>query len=478
MRIENDALGSRQIDDAYYYGIQTQRALENFSISGITIADIPGYIDSLLLIKKATARANHRIAALSDEQCQAICRAADEFMASSKAVQFPLDIYQGGGGTSTNMNVNEVLANRANEILTGKKGYQAVHPNTHVNMCQSTNDVIPSAMKMTANRMLGDLEKALSQFAADLGQKEAEFADVVKLGRTCLQDALPLSLGQQFSGYRCAFERAARQVAELRGHCLELPMGGTAIGTEFGTFPGYKEAFYQALSDETGLDFQPEPNLFDGLQNADFWISASAALKTAANLLNKLAADLRLMASGPRAGLAEISLPAVQPGSSIMPGKVNPVMPEMAIQVYFRVLGNDLSITRACEGELELNVWESLILNCFSESCSLLTHCLPLFSEKCLNGLTANLERCARDAETSLALSTVIATLFDYKTASDIAKVAERDGKSIHQAVVESGLLSPEQAAELLNPKILTSPELFHVLYQGKLHTDAKNIIS
>jgi aspartate ammonia-lyase len=276
----------------------------------------------LLLIKKATARANHRIAALSDEQCQAICRAADEFMASSKAVQFPLDIYQGGGGTSTNMNVNEVLANRANEILTGKKGYQAVHPNTHVNMCQSTNDVIPSAMKMTANRMLGDLEKALSQFAADLGQKEAEFADVVKLGRTCLQDALPLSLGQQFSGYRCAFERAARQVVELRGHCLELPMGGTAIGTEFGTFPGYKEAFYQALSDETGLDFQPEPNLFDGLQNADFWISASAALKTAANLLNKLAADLRLMASGPRAGLAEISLPQSSLGPRLCPARL------------------------------------------------------------------------------------------------------------------------------------------------------------
>jgi len=470
MRIENDALGSRQIEDAHYYGIQTQRALENFSISGITIADIPGYIDSLLQIKKAAAIANHRVAALSDEQLSAIVQAADEFTASHKAVQFPLDIYQGGGGTSTNMNVNEVLANRANEILTGKKGYEAVHPNTHINMCQSTNDVIPSAMKMTAYRMLGDLEKTLLQFAADLGQKEVEFADVVKLGRTCLQDALPLTLGQQFSGYRCAFERSTRHVAEVRRHCLELPMGGTAIGTEFGTFPGYKEAFYRALSENTGISFQPESNFFDGLQNADFWISVSAALKVTASLLNKLASDLRLMSSGPRAGFAEIKLPTVQPGSSIMPGKVNPVIPEMAIQVYFRVLGNDLSITRACEGELELNVWESLILNCFSESSSLLTQCLPLFSEICLTNLIANHQTCAQNAETSLALSTVIATLFDYKTASDIAKEAEREGKSIHQVVVESGLLSSERAFELMNPKALTNPELFHDLYQGKLH--------
>ncbi|WP_235040063.1 aspartate ammonia-lyase [Vreelandella profundi] len=470
MRTEHDALGSRQIEDKYYYGIQTQRALENFSISGTTIADIPSYIDSLLQIKKAAAIANHRVAALGDEQLSAIVLAADEFIHSHKVVQFPLDIYQGGGGTSTNMNVNEVLANRANEILTGKKGYESVHPNTHINMCQSTNDVIPSAMKITAHRMLGDLEKALLRFAADLGHKQVEFADVVKLGRTCLQDALPLTLGQQFSGYRSAFERSARHVAEVRSHCLELPMGGTAIGTEFGTFPGYKEAFYQALSKNTGINFQPEPNFFDGLQNADFWISVSAALKTTASLLNKLASDLRLMGSGPRSGLAEVKLPAVQPGSSIMPGKVNPVIPEMAIQVYFRVLGNDLSITRACEGELELNVWESLILNCFSESSRLLIECLPLFSEKCLGKLIANQESCAQSAESSLALSTVIATLFDYKTASDVAKKAEQDGKSIHQVVVESGLLSLEQASELLDPKVLTSPELFHGLYRGKLH--------
>ncbi len=466
MRTEHDALGSRQIEDACYYGIQTQRALENFSISGATIAQIPGYIESLLEIKKAAAMANHRIGKLTDDQFSAIVQAVDELIASPQPQQFPVDLYQGGGGTSTNMNVNEVLANRANEIITGVKGYDEVHPNTHVNMCQSTNDVIPSAMKMTAFRLLGELENALNLFIAVLGEKVEAFSDDVKLGRTCLQDALPLTLGQQFSGYRSAFERSAQLINRARHHCLELPMGATAIGTEFGSWPGYKDAFYSVLSDNMGIDFAPEKNLFDALQNADFWITVSAALKSTANILNKLASDLRVMASGPRAGLAEVTLPAVQPGSSIMPGKINPVIPEMAIQVYFRVLGNDLSITRACEGELELNVWESLILNSLCESCRLLTECLPLFSDKCLKGLVANRERCEQDASNSLALSTVIATLFDYQTASEVAKKADREGKSIYQVVVETGLLSAERASQLLDPKLLTRPELFHELYK------------
>lgn len=466
MRTENDALGSRQLEDACYYGIQTQRALENFAISGTTIAHIPGYIESLLEIKKAAAMANHRIGKLTDKQLSAITQAANELIASPQPQQFPVDIYQGGGGTSTNMNVNEVLANRANEILTGVKGYEDVHPNTHINMCQSTNDVIPSAMKMTAWRLLGELEEALHSFIAVLDNKAEAFADDVKLGRTCLQDALPLTLGQQFSGYRSAFARSLQLISNVRHHCLELPMGATAIGTEFGTWPGYKDAFYSVLSENTAIDFTPESNFFDALQNADFWIAVSAALKSTANILNKLASDLRVMASGPRAGLAEITLPAVQPGSSIMPGKINPVIPEMAIQVYFRVLGNDLSITRACEGELELNVWESLIVNCICESSRLLTECLPLFSEKCLKHLTANKERCAQDAGNSLALSTVIATRFDYKIASDVAKKADQEGKSIYQVVVESGLLPPEQASRLLDPKVLTRPERFHALYK------------
>lgn len=473
MRTESDALGSRQLEDDVYYGIQTQRALENFAISNTTVADIPGYVASIVTLKKAAALANCRIGALDADVCRAICRAAEAVLAAPDPAEFPVDIYQGGGGTPTNMNVNEVLANRANELLTGVKGYDAVHPNTHVNMGQSTNDVIPSAMKLTMHGLLGHLQTAVAGFAAELRRKEEAFADVVKVGRTCLQDALPITLGQQLSGYRGAFERAAAAIGELRPHCLELPMGATAIGTGFGTFPGYGDALVAALREETGLPVGLESNLFDGLQNADFWISVSAVLKITATHLNKLASDLRIVSSGPRAGLSELRLPAVQPGSSIMPGKVNPVMPEMAMQVYFRVLGNDVSVSRACEGELDLNVWESLILHCLAESTTLLTACLPLMAEKCIRDLAVNREVCRANAERSLALSTAIATEIDYPTASKLAKQAEREGKSVKDVAVETGLLSAERAEALLDPLTLTSPGRFNALFVGKARREA-----
>lgn len=472
MRTESDALGTRQLDDCVYYGIQTQRALENFAISKTTVADIPGYVASIVILKKAAAIANHRIGGLSQDICRAICRAADDVLSALDVAEFPIDIYQGGGGTPTNMNVNEVLANRANEILTGAKGYDVVHPNTHVNMGQSTNDVIPSAMKLTMYGVLGRLKDAVTRFSEDLGRKEEEFADVVKVGRTCLQDALPITLGQQFSGYRGAFDRAAEEIVRLRPLCLEIPMGATAIGTEFGTFPGYKEALIKALGEEISLPVRSELNLFDSLQNADFWITVSSVLKITATHLGKLSSDLRIISSGPRAGLSEVRLPAVQPGSSIMPGKVNPVIPEMAMQVYFRVLGNDVSVSRACEGELDLNVWESLILHCLAESAELLTGCLPLMAEKCIRGLAADHEVCRAQAEKSLALATVIATEIDYPTASKLAKQAEREGKSIKAVAIEAGLMTAEQADALLDPLTLTSPKRFNALFTGKIRRD------
>ncbi|MDE4456112.1 aspartate ammonia-lyase [Psychrobacter sp. DAB_AL62B] len=468
MRIEHDSLGNREIEEQFYHGIQTLRAKENFSISSTTICDIDGFISSIATIKKAAALANQRIGALGTKECQAICQAVDEVLQHPDPQEFPLDIYQGGGGTPTNMNVNEVLANRANEILTGKKGYSAVHPNTHVNMGQSTNDVIPAAMKMTVYGGLGRLQQVLSQFSDDLQLKENEFSDIVKLGRTCLQDALPITLGQQFSGYRSAFERMVKEVAEVRKLCLELPLSATAIGTEFGTFPGYKSEIYKALQDLTGLPYKAENNFFDGLQNADLWIKISAVIKATALNLNKLASDLRIMSSGPRAGLSEIELPAVQPGSSIMPGKINPVIPEMAMQVYFRVMGNDVAITRACEGELDLNVWELLILNCVMESCELLIGCLPLMSTKCIQGIVANHDKCRSDAENSLALSTVIAILFDYETASRLAKQAAQENKNIKQVAVESGLLTADEAESYLDPLMMSSPEKFNLLFNTK----------
>ncbi len=468
MRTEHDALGERELDESLYYGIQTLRAKENFNISGKTIADVPYFIKSIVQIKKAAAIANNKVGVLNDTFCSAICQAADKIVENLNPDAFLVDIFHGGGGTSANMNVNEVISSLANEIMTGSKDFDGVHPNTHVNMGQSTNDVIPAAMKITVHHSLGDLDDVLVEFVRSLRNKEQEFESVVKIGRTCLQDALPITLGQQFSGYRGAFERMVIEVRAIRKNCLELPMSATAIGTEFGSFPGYKEHLFLELQDVSGMDVVAEHNLFDGLQNADFWIKVSAVIKAIALNLNKLAGDLRLMSSGPRAGLGEIRLPAVQPGSSIMPGKVNPVMPEMAMQVYFRILGNDLAITRACEGELDLNVWESLILNCVTESCSLLSACLPLLAKKCIDGIEANEEKCLLDAENSLALSTVIATLIDYQTASRLAKQADLENKTIKEVVIESGTMSPEDADRYLDPLMMTSPKRFNKLFDTK----------
>ncbi|PID40947.1 MAG: aspartate ammonia-lyase [Proteobacteria bacterium] len=467
MRTEYDALGERQLDESLYYGIQTLRAKENFNISGKTIADVPNFIQSIVQIKKAAAIANNKVGALSDTFCDAICQAADRIVENFKPDAYLVDIYHGGGGTSANMNVNEVLASMANEIMSGAKDGGGIHPNTHVNMGQSTNDVIPAAMKMTVYHALGGLEQVLVDFIRSLSAKEKEFQKVVKIARTCLQDALPITLGQQFSGYRSAFERMVTEVRFVRKICLELPMSATAIGTEFGTFPRYKEHLFQQLEIVSGLAVVPEKNLFDALQNTDFWVKTSAVVKNVGLNLNKLAGDLRLMSSGPRAGLGEIRLPAVQPGSSIMPGKVNPVMPEMAMQVYFRVLGNDVAITRACEGELNLNVWESLILNCITESCNLLSRCLPLLAAKCIDGIQVHEEKCRQDAQSSLALSTVLATLFDYQAASRIAKQADQEGKTIKEVVIESGMMTVDEADLYLDPITLTSAEHFNKLFKS-----------
>lgn len=461
-RIESDALGSVEIPDALYYGVQTHRAVENFDISDRKMDDFTPFIESIAQIKKASALANRDLNRLSQEQCDAICRAADDVIGGAMKGQFPLDIFQGGGGTSTNMNVNEVIGNRANEIITGRKGNSAVHPNTHVNMGQSTNDVIPAAMKMAAFTELSQLEESIQCALETLLEKEALFSDVVKLGRTCLQDALPMTMGQMFSGYRSALQRQLVKIQTIRGQLLHLPLPATAIGTCFGCFPGFEKALYAHLSTLLNTPVHREENLFDGLQNADIWIDVSSALKSLASFFNKLSRDLRLMSSGPRAGLNEITLPAVQPGSSIMPGKINPVMPEMMIQVAFRVFGNDASVSLAADqGELELNVWESLILNGISESINLLARSIPLFTDKCLKGITANKKKCAVDAQSSLALSTVLATLVDYPMASRIAKKAYSEQATIKEVVIEEGLLSEEKATALLDPSNLIDIETF-----------------
>ncbi|WP_142780208.1 aspartate ammonia-lyase [Agrobacterium sp. T29] len=448
-RLEEDALGTRLIANHIVYGIQTVRAVENFSISGRTIADIEGFVPAILTIKQAAARANRRDGKLEPGIADAIDAAASGCLAETSREHFPVDIYHGGGGTAANMNVNEVLANEASEILTGRLGPDPVHPNTHVNMSQSTNDVIPSAMKMAVGGELDALCHVLNGLIAAISQKEAEFSGVVKLARTCLQDALPITFGQQFSGYRGAFERHVQELKRLEDGCLSLPLGATAVGTGFGATANYRAYVFEELRSLTGKAYHAESNSFDALQNADFWIGVSAGLKATAVSLSKFASDLRLMSSGPRAGLSEITLPPVQPGSSIMPGKVNPVMPEMIMQVAFRVIGNDATVTRAAEGELDLNVWESIILESLSESIRLMRRAIPLFAYGCVKGLTVNSAVANRDASSSLALSTALAEIFGYPAALRVAKHASSNSISISRAVVECGLLDEKGADRL-----------------------------
>ncbi len=356
------------------------------------------------------------------------------------------------------MNVNEVIANRANEILIGKKCYSPIHPNTHVNMGQSTNDVIPAAIEIACYRYSIELEKSLCYFEKILEKKTEEFKDVVKVSRTCIQDAVPITLGQEFSAYRDFIRRHIKLLKEsILNTNLCLPLGATASGTGLGTFPGYMEEVYKQLKEVTNINVEQNQNLFDGLQNGDFYIRLSGLLKSLASGLGKIARDLRIMSSGPRTGFNEINLPAVQPGSSIMPGKINPVMPELINQVAYQVCGNDVAITMSVEGgELDLNVWEPVIIKNLAESFTLLTKCLPLFADLCIDGITANKEVCRKYAEATLANATVVSSILGYEIGSKVAKKAHVTGKSVKEVVLEEGILSVEEVNTLLDPLTLT----------------------
>ncbi|WP_028392518.1 aspartate ammonia-lyase [Bacillus cihuensis] len=466
MRLEKDLIGELEIDEEVYYGIQTVRACQNFSISGRTVELYPHLIRSMAFIKKAAALSNHSVGVLEQEKKIVICQAADEIIDGKMTNQFPVDIYQGGGGVSINMNVNEVIANRANELLTGHKGYDYIHPNEHVNMSQSTNDVLPSAMKMACFFYIEDLLISLNKIESSLADKVDEFSSIVKIARTCLQDAVPITLGQQFSGYHSFIKRQVEDIKKLQKECLSIIVGATAVGTGIGAAPGYTEKMYEYLPEVSNLSVYKEENFFDGLQNADIYIKISAYLKGLSSGLSKLSSDLRLLSSGPRAGFAEIDLPAVQPGSSIMPGKINPCIPEMMMQVCFDVYGNDQAITFAVDrGELDLNIWEPIILKNLFESFSILTNGIRLFTEKCLDGIEVNKKICLNNAEKSLSLSIVISSLFGYRVANEVALEAHEKNSTIKEVVVEKGLLKEEEASKLLNPENLTdSVKMHHLL--------------
>lgn len=457
-RIERDLLGEKQIPEEAYYGIQTMRAVENFPITGT-----PPHrelIRALAVVKKAAARANARVGVLNQELADAIIEAADEVRQGKLMDQFVVDAIQGGAGTSINMNVNEVIANRAIELLGGKKGdYTKLSPNTHVNMAQSTNDALPTAVHIAVLRLADELCKSLRTLHEVLLEKSEEMDDVIKMGRTHLQDAVPIRLGQEFGAYARVIGRDLERVRESVNHMYEINMGATAVGTGLNALPEYMKYVTQYLAEETGFPLKRAEHLVDATQNTDRYTEVSASLKILAINLSKMANDLRLLSSGPLTGLNEINLPARQPGSSIMPGKVNPVIAEVINQISFQVIGNDHTISLASEaGQLELNVMGPVLVYNLLQSLTILHNGIRVFTHYAIEGITANVERCREMVEKSVGIITAINPHVGYETASQIAKQALSTGQSVREICLERGYLTEEELDMILDPKEMTEP--------------------
>ncbi|WP_380677094.1 class II fumarate hydratase [Salinigranum sp. GCM10025319] len=455
-RIERDSLGEMQVPREAYWGAQTQRAVENFPISGIGFGR--RFIRALGVVKKAAAQANRDLDLLDDEIAEAIVDAADEVIAGEHDDQFPVDVFQTGSGTSSNMNANEVIANRAAEILGKEIGDRVVHPNDHVNYGQSSNDVIPTAMHVAAlEAAVKDVLPGLETLAEALADKEAEFDDAVKTGRTHLQDATPVTLGQEFEGYRTQIEKGITRVENVRDHLSELALGGTAVGTGLNTHPEFPERAAEYISEETGIEFREADNHFEAQAAHDAMSEAHGALRTVAGSMNKIANDLRLLASGPRNGLGEIEQPENQPGSSIMPGKINPVVAEAVNQVHKQVVGNDAAVSAgAAEGQIDLNLYKPVIAHNYLQSANLLSNSAEVFAERFVAKLEANEEHCAERVERSMALATALNPAIGYDKASKVAKQALAEDKTVREVAVEEGFLTPEEADEVLDPARMT----------------------
>jgi len=457
-RVERDALGERDVPADAYYGIQTLRAVENFPISGLRAH--PAFIVATAQVKLAAAQANMAVDRLDPGIGNAIGSAAREVIAGRLHDQFVVDVYQAGAGTSHNMNANEVLANRALEILGEPRGkYSRLHPNDHVNMSQSTNDVFPTAMRLAALTLSRPLLQALEGLEAALRDRAQAFDEVVKAGRTHLQDATPIRVGQEFEGYATATAAHRAAIVEACGPLRALGLGGTAVGTGMNSHPEYRHLVTAALAGITGEPLVPAPDPFDAMQSMRPFAALSGALRTLALDLTRIANDLRLMASGPRTGLAEIILPAVQPGSSIMPGKVNPVLAEALNMVCFQVIGYDLTIAMASQaGQLELNVMMPVIAHSLFQSLTILARGITAFTTRCVAGIQVDAERCRRYAEETVALATALSPRIGYERAAAVAKESWATGRTIREVVVAEGLLTPAEAAEVLDPRRLTEP--------------------
>jgi len=457
-RLEKDSLGAKEVPEEAYYGVQTLRALENFPITGIRVHK--ELVLALAEVKKSAATANMHTKMLSDTLGRAIVTAADEVIEGKFADQFIVDSIQGGAGTSINMNMNEVLANRALEIIGEDKGdYDICSPNTHVNMSQSTNDTIPTAIKIAAFRMADDLLLTMHQLKKEFLNKENEFQDVLKMGRTHLQDAVPIRLGQEFGAYSEVVERDIRRVTQAAQEMLTINLGATAVGTGLNAKPEYIEKVASQLSSQLGVKLDVSKSLVDGTQNTDGYTTLSASLKVAALNMSKICNDIRLMASGPMTGFQEINLPARQPGSSIMPGKVNPVMIEVVNQVAFQVSGNDQSIGMASEaGQFELNVMGPVIAFNLLQSLEIMKNGLDVFTRYAVSGIEANIERCRAYVEQSYGIITALNPHIGYETASKVVKQARETGLTIEEICKAHDLLTKEELETILDPVEMTTP--------------------
>lgn len=457
-RVEHDSIGVKDIPEDVYYGVQSLRAAENFRITGLNMH--PEIINSLAYIKKAAAITNCEAGIIEKKIACAIVQACDEILQGRFHEYFIVDPIQGGAGTSLNMNANEVIANRAIEILGGRKGdYSIVNPNDHVNCGQSTNDVIPTAGKMTSLRLLQNLKKELVRLNEELNRKADEFDHVIKMGRTQMQDAVPIRLGQEFRAYSVAIMRDVHRMEKAMDEMRVLNMGGTAVGTGLNADKKYLKRIVPNLSEVADMDFVQAFDLIDSTQNLDSFVSVSGAVKACAVTLSKIANDLRLMSSGPRAGFGEINLPARQNGSSIMPGKVNPVIPEVVNQVAFNIIGNDVTITMAAEaGQLELNAFEPIIFYCMFQSIDTLAYAVQTFIDNCVSGITANETRCRYLVENSVGVITAICPYVGYEKAADIAKRALETGEPVRKLILEEGLLTEEELEQIMDPVHMTEP--------------------
>ncbi|HET9669248.1 MAG TPA: aspartate ammonia-lyase [Casimicrobiaceae bacterium] len=459
-RNEHDLLGERDIPADAYYGIHTLRAVENFPISGTPISIYDDLIRALAAIKEAAAMANQELGLLDKARADAIVKACGEIRAGKLNDQFVVDVIQGGAGTSTNMNANEVIANRALEIMGHAKGeYAYLHPNEHVNMSQSTNDVYPTAIKVATYFGIYRLVDAMVHLRRAFEQKSEEFRDVLKMGRTQLQDAVPMTLGQEFSTYAVMLGEDEERLKEASTLIREINLGATAIGTGINAPPDYAELVTRRLSAITGIPLVTSPNLIEATQDAGAFVQLSGVLKRVAVKLSKTCNDLRLLSSGPRAGFGEINLPPAQAGSSIMPGKVNPVIPEVVNQIAFEVIGNDVTVTFAAEaGQLQLNAFEPIIAYSIFKSITHLRNGCFVLADRCVRGITANRERVKHLVENSIGVVTALNPYIGYQNATDIAREALNTGRKVYDLVLERKLLSKEQLDEILKPEVLTRP--------------------